>query len=110
MISTNDIERDFLLGFIKIHILHHAGEAPVYGQAVITELARHGYTVGPSLIYPLLHHLEDRGYLVRTDQLVEGKIRKYYALTPHGALVLEQVKTKIQELVGEVLEESKGEP
>jgi PadR family transcriptional regulator, regulatory protein PadR len=35
--------RDFFLGFIKIHILHHAAYAPVFGLALIRELPRHGY-------------------------------------------------------------------
>lgn len=30
--------RDFFLGFIKIYILHHASEEPVYGLWLIEEL------------------------------------------------------------------------
>lgn len=104
MNSIEGIERDFLLGFIKIHVLHHAGQSPVYGTALITELSHHGYQVGPSLIYPLLHQLEEQGYLSRSDQLVSGKVRKYYALTPLGARTLDEVKGKIAELVAEVME------
>jgi len=40
--------RDLLLGFIKIHILHHASQQPVYGLWMMEELARHGYTVSPA--------------------------------------------------------------
>ncbi len=104
MISTSDIERDFLLGFIKIHVLHHAGECPIYGTAIIEELSRHGYRVGPSLIYPILHQLEVQGYLSRADQLVSGKVRKYYTLTPSGARALDDIKGKIAELVAEVID------
>jgi hypothetical protein len=32
--------REILFAFWKIHILHHAGEGPVYGQWVMTELRR----------------------------------------------------------------------
>jgi PadR family transcriptional regulator, regulatory protein PadR len=40
---------DFFLGFIKIHILHHAAHAPVYGVAIIISLAGMGYlTYTPS--------------------------------------------------------------
>lgn len=106
MISTGDIERDFFLGFIKIHVLHHAGEGPIYGTAVIEELAHHGYRVGPSLIYPLLHQLQVEGYLSRTDQPVSGKVRKYYTLTPSGARALDDIKGKIVELVAEVIDPS----
>jgi len=40
---TQDMVRNFFLAFIKIHILHHAGEAPLCGLALIAELRRHGY-------------------------------------------------------------------
>jgi hypothetical protein len=34
--------RDFFLGSIKVHVLHHAAEAPVYGARLIARLAEHG--------------------------------------------------------------------
>ena len=33
-----EVEREILLGFWKVHILHHAGEEPVYGQWILEEL------------------------------------------------------------------------
>jgi hypothetical protein len=35
--------RRMFLGFISIHILHHAGQEPVYGAGLIEELGRHGF-------------------------------------------------------------------
>jgi PadR family transcriptional regulator PadR len=98
--------REFFLGFVKIHILHHAAHAPVFGLALIRELARHGYDLSPGTLYPVLHSLESAGYLAREDRLVHGKVRKYYRITPLGAQALEEVRVKIAELVTEVL---KGE-
>ena len=97
--------RNFFLGFIKIHILHHAGEAPVYGLALMAELRRHGYELSPGTLYPVLHQLEEAGYLGRLDRVVNGKVRKYYALTRRGAAALGAVREKTAELVAEVLEE-----
>jgi DNA-binding PadR family transcriptional regulator len=96
--------RDFFLGFIKIHILHHAAHEPVYGLALIEELGRHGYEVGAGTLYPVLHGLEAAGYLVREDRVVQGKVRKYYAITEEGRSALDEAKVKIAELVDEVLE------
>ena len=76
--------RAFFLGFVKIHILHHAAREPVYGLALIEELARHGYTLSAGTLYPVLHTLERDGYLQRQDRLVGGKIRKYYLATAAG--------------------------
>jgi PadR family transcriptional regulator, regulatory protein PadR len=96
--------RNFFLGFIKIHILHHAAHAPVFGLALIRELARHGYDVSPGTVYPILHELARAGYLRREDQVVQGKVRKYYRITPLGRQALEEVRVKIAELVAEVLQ------
>lgn len=98
--------RDFFLGFIKIHILHHAAEEPVYGLALIEELRRHGYELSPGTLYPVLHQLEESGYLGRLDRVVDGKVRKYYTLRRRGRAALADARTKIGELVGEVLEGS----
>jgi PadR family transcriptional regulator PadR len=97
--------RDFFLGFIKIHILHHAGQEPVYGIALILELRRHGYDLSPGTLYPILRNLEEAGYLNREDRTVGGKVRKYYSLSPSGHLALEEAKAKVRELVDEVLDE-----
>jgi DNA-binding PadR family transcriptional regulator len=96
--------RDFFLGFIKIHILHHAAEEPIYGLAMLRELRRHGYELSPGTLYPVFHGLERAGYLVREDRLVNGKVRKYYRITQEGRRALVEARTKIGELVGEVLE------
>jgi PadR family transcriptional regulator, regulatory protein PadR len=98
------VVREFFLGFIKIHILHHAGEEPVYGLALIAELRRHGYELSPGTLYPVLHQLETAGYLRRLNRVVNGKVRKYYVLTSRGGQALGEARAKISELVGEVLE------
>jgi DNA-binding PadR family transcriptional regulator len=95
--------RDFFLGFIKIPILHHAGEVPVYGLALIAGLRRQGYELSPGTLYPVLHALESAGYLRRLQRVVKGKLRKSYARTRRGALALGDARRKIGELVGEVL-------
>ncbi|MCX5734944.1 MAG: PadR family transcriptional regulator [candidate division NC10 bacterium] len=95
--------RDLFLGFIRIHILFHASEAPVFGVALMAELARHGYRVGPGTLYPVLHSLERQGYLRQDGQVVNGKVRKYYHLTPAGRRTLRRAQGQLHELVGEVL-------
>jgi PadR family transcriptional regulator len=99
-----DIRREFLLGFIKIHILHHAAQDAVYGLALIKELGRHGYALSPGTLYPILHSLEAAGFLEREDRLVGGKTRKYYTASMYGRTALEQLRGAIRELVDEVVE------
>ena len=98
------LDREFFLGFIKIHILYHAAEEPIFGVEIARELARHGYNISPGTLYPVLHRLEKEGYLESNSQLVNGKVRKYYQATDTGKRALEQSKKKIRELVNEVIE------
>ena len=93
----------FFSGFIKIHILHHAAKAPVYGLWLITELAHHGYRISPGTLYPILHSLKEDGLLESYTKIVEGKVRKYYKTTPKGKGMLRKAKFKIQELIDEVM-------
>ncbi len=99
------VDREFFLGFIKIHILYHASKEPIFGVEIAEELARHGYSISPGTLYPTLHRLEKEGYLESTSRVVSGKVRKYYQATDEGKLMLEQAKAKIWELVTEVIEE-----
>ena len=99
------LDREFFLGFIKIHILYHASKEPIFGVEIAEELARHGYGISPGTLYPTLHRLEREGYLESSLKVVNGRVRKYYQATAEGKLVLERSKEKIRELVTEVIEE-----
>ena len=99
------LDREFFLGFIKIHILHHASREPIFGVEIAEELARHGYSLSPGTLYPTLHRLEKEGYLKSSSKVINGRVRRYYEATAKGKLVLEKSKKKIRELVTEVLEE-----
>jgi DNA-binding PadR family transcriptional regulator len=102
--ADDPVGRHFFSGFIRLHILHHAAEAPIYGAEIAEELVRHGYRVSQGTLYPTLHSLATLGYLSRRDRLVGGRVRKYYRATAAGRRVLERAKEKLRELVAEVLE------
>jgi DNA-binding PadR family transcriptional regulator len=98
--------RDLLLGFVKIHILYHAGQQPVYGIWLSEELSRHGYRLSPGTLYPTLRSLEQAGYLISEKRVIEGRARKYYTLTAAGRAALEESRAKAIELVAEIAPES----
>jgi PadR family transcriptional regulator, regulatory protein PadR len=93
---------DLFSGFIKLHVLHHASEHPVYGLWLIEELEEHGYRVSPGTLYPLLHSLEKSELLSSYNELYEGKIRRYYKITPGGRRQLKKAKLQLMELVREI--------
>ncbi|WYP27258.1 PadR family transcriptional regulator [Alkalihalobacillus sp. FSL W8-0930] len=96
--------RKLFLGFIQIHILHHAKEHPVYGVWMVEELKEHGYEISSGTLYPILHSMESDGLLTREDRNVEGKIRKYYSTTKQGEDVLVEARNKAYELFKEIKE------
>lgn len=49
---------------------------------MMEELHRHGYDIGAGTPYPILHQLEEVGYLASQAEVVGGKRRKYYRATP----------------------------
>lgn len=96
------ILRKFFLGFIQIHILHHAKKDPFYGVWIIEELKEHGYELSAGTLYPLLHSMESNGLLEKEEKNVDGKIRKYYRATTLGNGVLEEARKKAYELFKEI--------
>ncbi len=100
----DELVRELLLGFIKLHILHHSSRERIYGQEFHRELNRHGYSLSFGTIYPVFHKLEKKGYLLSEKVKVEGKIRKYYTITKKGTRALEQAKTRAEELYNELNE------
>jgi hypothetical protein len=41
--DSSDDDRDLYSGLIRLHVLHHASEEPIFGLGMVEELARHGY-------------------------------------------------------------------
>jgi len=104
------LDREFFLGFVKIHILYHASQEPIFGVWMSKELARHGYNLSPGVLYPTLRRLEKDGYLTQTSQVVDGKVRKYYTITDPGRELLRQASGKIGALVDEIMEPDAARP
>lgn len=101
---TKTDDQDLYSGLIRLHVLHHAVEEPIFGLGMIEELARHDYRISPGTLYPLLHSLEKKGYL-RSSEQVNGKSRrKVYRATSLGRKALVSAKNKVRELFHELME------
>ncbi|WP_455392092.1 PadR family transcriptional regulator [[Eubacterium] cellulosolvens] len=98
------IERKFLLGFIRLHILYYANHEPLFGLWMIEELKRHGYHISPGTLYPILHNLEEDGFLKSSNKNINGKLRRYYTTTKSGQEILCEGTKKAQELMKELME------
>ena len=94
-------------GLIRLHVLHHAAEGPVYGLWLIEELARHGYKLSSGTLYPMLHNMEERGYLRSVEERSGKLARRVYRATPSGKRALESARRKVSELFAELFEDVK---
>ncbi|MFC5863544.1 PadR family transcriptional regulator [Acidicapsa dinghuensis] len=100
--SRRSENQDLYIGLVRLHVLHHAAEEPIFGLGIIRELSRHGYRLGPGTIYPLLHGMERRGWLKSKLQLVAGRNRKVYLATAAGRKALVKARKQVQELYEEM--------
>ncbi len=96
--------RGIYSGLIRIHILFHACEEPIFGLGMIEELQRHGYKLSPGTLYPFLHGLERKG-LLRSRVVPAGRwTRREYTATRAGHRLLRIAKRRVRELFGEIFE------
>jgi PadR family transcriptional regulator PadR len=102
--DQNAADRDLYSGLIRLHVLHHAVEGPIFGLGMMEELARHGYRISPGSLYPLLQSLERKGYLRSTEQRNGKSLRRVYRATPLGRKALAASKDKVRELFHELIE------
>jgi PadR family transcriptional regulator, regulatory protein PadR len=87
---------------VRLHVLHHAAEEPIFGLGMIQELGRHGYRLGPGTMYPLLHGMERRGWLKSEQQLVRSHRRRVYVATVAGRKALALAREQVRELFEEM--------
>jgi PadR family transcriptional regulator, regulatory protein PadR len=99
-------QRDMFFGLIRIHVLVHAFQEPIFGFAMMEELAHHGYRIGPGTLYPLLHGLERGGLLKSVLKNIGGHSRRVYKITAAGKKMLNKARVKVDELHHELHEES----
>jgi DNA-binding PadR family transcriptional regulator len=97
-------QRELFFGLIRIHVLVHASHEPIFGLAMMEELAHHGYRIGPGTLYPLLHGLERSGLLKSALKNVGGRRRRVYKITTAGKKALDKARAKVDELHHELHE------
>lgn len=96
--------RDLLSGFVRLHILLHAAVEPIYGSWIIEELAHHGYRLSAGTLYPMLHAMEKKGYLVSCAERDGKTVRRFYRATDLGREALTIARDKAREIFGELVE------
>jgi PadR family transcriptional regulator PadR len=99
-------DQDLYSGLIRLHILYHACREPIFGLGTSEKLSRHGCRISAGTLYPVLHRLQQKGYL-RSSRARSGRwLRRVHRATPSGRKALEAAKEKARELFGELFEEA----
>lgn len=98
-------EKELYGGLVRLHVLHHASQEPVFGLGLMEELAHHGYRLSPGTLYPILHGLEKSGQLKSTVEKVGKTSRRTYVATAAGRKALRAAKVRVWELFRELFEE-----
>lgn len=77
-----------LLDAIVLAVVAHEG---TYGYK-ITQDVRQVMDVSDSTLYPVLRRLQRDGLLATYDEAVDGRMRRYYRITPAGEIKLAQYR------------------
>ncbi len=94
------IDKSLVSGSMAMMILKLLSEKDMYGYEMIDTLRKRSenvFELKAGTLYPLLHSLEDKQYLVSYEQEAVGKVRKYYQITRDGRKHLEEKKSQWQE-------------
>lgn len=89
------MDKRLLSGSTDMLLLKLLEEKDRYGYEMIEELGRrsdHTFELKAGTLYPLLHGLEEKGYLESYESDVNGKTRKYYSITKAGKKYLTKKK------------------
>lgn len=103
MAVEDSIRRELSRGTLELAVLAMVAQGPRYGYDLLSSLrkASGGFPeVKEGTLYPVLHRLEDAGYIA-AEWEAEGRAapRKYYKLTKAGRARLETLKAEWQRLV-----------
>jgi Predicted transcriptional regulators len=79
--------KSLISGNTSMLLLSLLSEKDMYGYEMIETLrnrSNHVFDLKAGTLYPLLHSLEEKGYLEAYDVLENAKPRKYYRITGKG--------------------------
>jgi len=102
--ATHDIN-EIVLDFSRVYILTILYERPVHGYEIISRFrSALGKDVSPSLVYPFLKQLEDKGLVKHSITPVGAKKKKVFELTNEGRIFAQQLFKRFSQLIGIALE------
>jgi PadR family transcriptional regulator PadR len=94
---------EFLRGTLKTIVLKLLAEhGRMYGYEItqsVKDRTNGEITLTFGALYPVLHKLEQEGFLLTESEEVDGRLRKYYTLTPSGSATAIQKVSEFERFV-----------
>ncbi len=87
------MDKSLISGSTSMLVLRLLEEGDLYGYQMIERLrerSNYVFELKAGTLYPLLHGMEEKGFLTSYEQEEGGKVRKYYHLTRDGKKVLKE--------------------
>ena len=98
---------EFISDFSRFYILTLLYEGPCHGYSIISRFKRRiGKEISPSLVYPFLQQLEQKGLVKHTIKHVGEKEKKVYELTEEGKELCGRLFKRFASLVSVAIEPS----
>jgi PadR family transcriptional regulator PadR len=86
--ENNATSNEYVRGTLKTIVLNLLSEQDrMYGYEITQEVkvrTQGAISLTFGALYPVLHKLEQEGLLITESIEVDGRLRKYYSLTPNG--------------------------
>jgi len=98
---------EFLSDFSRFYILTILYEGPAHGYSILSRFKRRvGKEVSPSLVYPFLQQLEEKGLVKHTIKPVGEKEKKVFELTKEGRELCTGLFKRFADLISIAIEPS----
>lgn len=85
-------------GLLEICVLAAIKDEPSYGYKIIKDVKPY-VEISESTLYPILRRLEASKLLSPQSCEHNGRLRKYYSITPLGLARIEQFKSEWEEIL-----------
>ncbi len=98
---------EFVSDFSRFYILTILYERPAHGYSIISKFRKRlGKEISPSLVYPFLKQLEQKGMVEHTIKPVGEKERKIFELTDKGRELCTRLFKRFSKLISIAIEPS----
>jgi len=105
--SKTETIDELLSDFSRFYILMILYEGPAHGYSILNRFKKRiGKEVSPSLVYPFLQQLEEKGLVKHTIKPVGEKEKKVFELTREGKEVCTRLFKRFANLISIAIEPS----